>query len=375
MKKSVTLKHVSHYGNRRIGVFFDYDRDLSTLLKTVEGAAWSNSLKCWHVPDSQGMVNTLYMLFKGKAFIDYSLIKTEKKVVPVSTTKLPARLKALSDNEKTRIEEFRKWMTTRRYSKSTIDTYAGMLDYLFRFIKPKESKELDSDDMVRFVNEYVIPRRLSYTFQNQVISAGKLFYHHFYKTDLAVETFKRPRREHRLPNVLSKEEVKAIIQSPGNLKHRAMLSLLYACGLRRSELLNLKPGDIDKQRGILHVRQSKGKKDRIIPISQKIENTLNEYIKYYNPGVYLFEGQIKDEPYSASSLKKVLDEACETAGIIKPVTLHWLRHSYATHLLESGTDLRFIQELLGHSSSKTTEIYTHVSLKSIQNIRSPYDDL
>jgi integrase/recombinase XerD len=154
-----------------------------------------------------------------------------------------------------------------------------------------------------------------------------------------------------------------------------MLSLIYACGLRRSELLSLKPGDIDKERGVLLIKQSKGKKDRIVPISEKLIGILQEYYRSYKPEKYLFEGQIKGEQYSASSMQKVLRESCDKAGIKKPVTLHWLRHSYATHLLESGTDLRFIQELLGHSSSKTTEIYTHVSIKSIQNIKSPFDDL
>ena len=250
-----------------------------------------------------------------------------------------------------------------------------MLGQFFRFIKPKKSSEINSDDMVRYVTEYIIPRGLSYTFQNQVISATKLFFTHFYKVKLNVETFKRPRRQHKLPNVLSKEEIKSILQAPSNLKHRTMLSIIYACGLRRSELLNLKPGDIDRQRGVLLIRQSKGKKDRITPISDKIIKLLEEYWISYRTVNWLFEGQAKGSRYSEKSLESVLKQSLMKAGIKKPVTLHWLRHSYATHLLESGTDLRFIQELLGHSSSRTTEIYTHVSTKSLQNIKSPYESL
>lgn len=154
-----------------------------------------------------------------------------------------------------------------------------------------------------------------------------------------------------------------------------MLSLIYACGLRRSELLNLKPTDIDSKRGILLIKQAKGKKDRIAPISEKIIELLRQYYKAYKPTVWLFEGQQKGEQYTAESLQSVLKQALQKSNIKKPVSLHWLRHSYATHLLESGTDLRFIQELLGHNSSKTTEIYTHVSTKSLQNIKSPFDDL
>ena len=154
-----------------------------------------------------------------------------------------------------------------------------------------------------------------------------------------------------------------------------MLAIIYACGLRRSELLNLMPADIDRQRKLIIIRQSKGSKDRIVPVSDRLTGMIDDYLSRYRPERYVFEGQVRGEQYSATSLQKVLKEACRKAGIRKPVTLHWLRHSYATHLLESGTDLRFIQELLGHSSSRTTEIYTHVSTKSIQNIKSPFDDL
>lgn len=174
---------------------------------------------------------------------------------------------------------------------------------------------------------------------------------------------------------MSKEEVKAILQAHQNVKHLAMLDLIYACGLRRGELLNLKLVDINSNRGLLRINQGKGNKDRVVPISEKILELLREYYLYEKPKVYLFEGEKLGEKYSEGSIQKVLKKALEKAKIKKPVTLHWLRHSYATHLLENGTDLRFIQELLGHNSSKTTEIYTHVSQKSLQKIKSPFDDL
>lgn len=145
-----------------------------------------------------------------------------------------------------------------------------------------------------------------------------------------------------------------------------MLSLIYACGLRRGELLNLKPENIDSKRHLLIILNAKGKKDRVVPISDKVITMLREYYMTFKPKVWLFEGQNKGEQYSEKSIQSVLKLALEKAKISKPVTLHWLRHSYATHLLESGTDLRYIQELLGHKSSKTTEIYTHVTEKSLQ---------
>jgi len=174
---------------------------------------------------------------------------------------------------------------------------------------------------------------------------------------------------------LSKEEIKLILNSPKNIKHKAMLCLLYSCGLRRSEILNLKITHVDSKRKLLIIKQAKGKKDRVVPLSEKIIFQLQEYYKLYRPKIWLFEGQYPGEQYSERSLASVLKQALSIAKIKKPVSLHWLRHSYATHLLENGTDLRYIQEILGHKSSKTTEIYTHVSTKSLQNIKSPFDDL
>ena len=171
------------------------------------------------------------------------------------------------------------------------------------------------------------------------------------------------------------EEVKAILEAHANIKHRTMLSLIYACGLRRSELLNLKPENIDSKRGILVILNAKGKKERIVPISERLIGMLRDYYKACRPKVWLFEGQTEGEKYSDVSLENVLKQALKKVKITKKVTLHWLRHSYATHLLESGTDLRFIQELLGHKSSKTTEIYTHVSTQSLKKIKSPFDEL
>jgi integrase/recombinase XerD len=174
---------------------------------------------------------------------------------------------------------------------------------------------------------------------------------------------------------LSKEEIKFILDAHSNIKHKMMLSLIYSCGLRCGELLALEPVHIDSKRNIVLLKNSKGKKDRIVPLSPKILEMLRDYYKVYKPTVYLFEGRTTGLQYDARRLQLIIKQALQKTGITKPVTLHWLRHSYATHLLESGTDLRYIQELLGHNSSRTTEIYTHVSTKSLQQIKSPFDDL
>jgi len=254
-------------------------------------------------------------------------------------------------------------------------TYTASLITFLKFIKPKVALEVNEEDIIYFVTEFILRNGLSYTYQNQVVSALKLFYGEVYKTKLDIEKLDRPRREHKLPNVLGKGEVESILKAPLNLKHRMMLTMIYGCGLRRGELLNLEPRHVDRERKLLIIKQAKGMKDRVVPLSDKMLMRIEEYREAYKPVVWLFEGQGKGKKYSEASLQEVFKQALKKAGIDKPATLHWLRHSFATHLLESGTDLRYIQELLGHRSSRTTEIYTHVSIRSIQNIRSPYDEL
>jgi len=220
-----------------------------------------------------------------------------------------------------------------------------------------------------------IQRGYSFSYQNQVVNAIKLFFAQIEKYTIDLEALHRPRKIQKLPKVLSTSDVKALLAAHGNIKHKVMLAVCYACGLRSSEVLHLQPRDIDTHRGIIHIRKGKGMKDRIVPLSQQLLEELRAYYKAFRPKKWLFEGQHRGHPYSATSLRKVLKSACKKANIDKPVTTHWLRHSFAMYLLESGTDLRYIQVLLGHKSSRTTEVYTHVSTKNIQNIQSPYDAL
>ena len=234
--------------------------------------------------------------------------------------------------------------------------------------------EITNDDVIKFNTDFILKNKLSASYQNQVVSAIKLFFDKIQNTSLKIELIHRPKRPKLLPNVLSKQEVQQLLKATINLKHKTMLCVIYSCGLRRSELINLQPQHIDRSRGILLIKQSKGRKDRITPLPDKIIELLEKYYKEYKPTKWLFEGQTKGGKYNERSLNLVFAQAIKKGNIKKPATLHWLRHSYATHLLEAGTDLRYIQELLGHSSSKTTEIYTHVSKKKISEIKSPIED-
>lgn len=342
-------KIIQYKGEKRIAVIFKKDAALIARIKEFQGARWSQSRVLWHLPDTDE--NRIHF-------------------------KLPLLASTQPNSEgQQALEKFKQHLRSKRYSESTIGTYSEALRSFLVFYNTKPIAEITNEDIIIYNNEYILKNNLSASYQNQIVNSIKLYFATVQNRKIDIEKVHRPKRAKVLPNVLSKEEVKAILEAHSNVKHKMMLSMIYSCGLRRSELLHLKPSNIDSKRNIVLLKNAKGKKDRIAPLSPKILKMLREYYAEYKPTVWLFEGQTKGEQYSETSLQKILKTAVLKARILKPVTLHWLRHSYATHLLESGTDLRYIQELLGHNSSKTTEIYTHVSTKSIQQIKSPFDDL
>jgi integrase/recombinase XerD len=350
------IEPLEHEGRKRLAIRFAFNTGLNNLVKSLEGVKWSNRYQCWHVEDNVHFRELL------------KIPLPEKKYTPKSP-------ESISPGGYEKIEQFVRWMKSRNYSENTIHTYSDALKVFLKYYRDKPIEKIVNKDVIDFNIDYIKANGYSASMQNQTVNAIKLFFSIVQGSKIEVEKIHRPRREKKLPNVLSKEEVKAILNAPNNIKHKAMLSLIYSCGLRCGELLHLELSHVDSKRNLLLIKQAKGFKDRIAPLSNKTIELLRTYVGAAKPKKYLFEGQYDGEPYDARSLQKVLKTALEKAGIYKPVTLHWLRHSYATHLLESGTDLRYIQEILGHKSSKTTEIYTHVSTRSIQKITSPFDDL
>ncbi len=340
---------IQHRGAKRIAVYLENSTESKQWIKTFTDARWSITLKVWHIPDTDE--NRVY--FK----------------LPLESTL------QLNEEGQLAVRAFQSWMRSRRYSENTIKTYTEALKSFLVYHNEKPIIEITNDDVVRYNNDYILRNNLSASYQNQIVNAIKLYFKTIRDRKIELDKIHRPKRAKVLPNVLSKEEVKKILEAHSNLKHKMMLSLIYSCGLRCGELLSLQPSNIDSKRNIVLIKNAKGKKDRIAPLSPKILEMLREYYKLFKPKVYLFEGVVPGTSYDDRSLQQVLKQALLKANITKPATLHWLRHSYATHLLESGTDLRYIQELLGHSSSKTTEIYTHVSTKSLGMIKSPFDDL
>lgn len=342
-------KIISHRNEKRIAVLFEKNIDLIQRIKQVEGSKWSQTLGLWHVP--------------------YSIENHIRFQINENSTN------TLSEEGIVELERFKNWLHSKRYSVNTIKTYADALKSFLLFFNTKAIHEISNEDVILYNNYYILKNNLSASYQNQIVNAIKLYFKTVQEKSIEIDKIHRPKRSKVLPNVLSKEEVKMILNAHSNLKHKTMLSLIYSCGLRCGELLALQPHHIDSKRNLVLLKNAKGKKDRIAPLSPKILAMLRGYYATYKPTKYLFEGQTVGAPYDARSLQSILKQALQKTGITKPVTLHWLRHSYATHLLESGTDLRYIQELLGHSSSKTTEIYTHVSTKNLQQIKSPFDYL
>ena len=367
-KHTIELYMEKHHDKDSLFIKFPYNKELMKIVRNIEGATWSKTHKAWHVLYNKKNLESVRSVFEGIAELKYN------GITPKDTCKKE------EDNDfdyygivVVNVTKFKEYLKHRRYSSSTIKTYSESLKRFLEYLK-KPIEEITNEDLISF-NNNMQEMRYSYSMQNQIASALKLFFGRIHNRRIEIEKIERPRREYKLPNVLSKQEVIDLLCSLKNIKHKTMLSLVYACGLRRSELIGLKALDVDSKRGLLKINQSKGNRDRIIPISEKIIEMLREYYKAYRPRVWLFEGSVAGERYSEQSLQSVFKKALREAGIKRRATLHSLRHSYATHLMEQGTDLRFIQELLGHKSSKTTEIYTHVSTKNLKNIRSPFDDL
>jgi len=367
LKKTMSWKitPIQHKGEARLKVEFENIASLNQKIRSIAHATFSASLRAWHVPDTPETRMQLNY-FDETVSLQWAAL-TEDTAPIESSFVAPSIVEA--------IKQFEYYLQSRRYRPNTIKSYKDALLSFLKFWSHKSITDLTAHDILIYNNEYIVKNKLSASYQSQIINAIKLYFGTVQGSQMELAQIHRPKVAKKNPNVLSKEEVKRLLQAVVNVKHKTMLTLTYACGLRCGEVLNIKLTDIDSNRMVLYVKDGKGGKDRIVPISLKLVEELRDYFLKFKPREYLFEGIIKGEKYDERSLQAVLKQTLKKAGIKKPVTLHWLRHSYATHLLDAGTDLRFIQELLGHKSSRTTEIYTHVSTRELKNIVSPFDTL
>ena len=274
------------------------------------------------------------------------------------------------------LADFERKLVLQRYSKNSILNYKSTVKIFLQVAARKFSNpdELGVAEIEKYVFWKIDKHSVSHSYQRMIVASIDKFYNLVVGVKLNLKHLYPSRKIHTLPKYLSMNEVKRIIELTTNQKHKCIIKLLYGCGLRLSELLNLKITDIDSGNMVVHIRNSKGNKDRVAMLSNQLLEDLREYFLVYKPVEYLIEGQ-GGGVYSEKSVQKVVKDAAARAGIKKQVTPHILRHSFATHLLENGTDIRYIQQLLGHSSIKTTEIYTHITDISKSKIKSPLDYL
>ncbi len=270
------------------------------------------------------------------------------------------------------LAEMVKRMRLKGCSQKTVKAYTGHVKRLAKYYgKPVD--QLDSVQVEEYLLSLVQDAGYAASSVNQAEAALKFLYREVLRQCEVVVNLPRMKQEKKLPDILTKQEVRQIISSVRNLKHRSMLAMAYSSGLRVGEVVRLTIKDVDSKRMLLHVRQSKGKKDRYTVLSAKALALLRDYARQYKPTEWLFEGAQPGKHISERAAQKVFEGACKKVGVIKDVSIHSLRHAFATHLLENGTDLRYIQELLGHSSPKTTEVYLHVTVSHISGIESPLD--
>ena len=353
-----------------------YDPAWIKELKSFGRVQYDSSKKEWLLRWSQIAVDSLSDYFTTTGI---TVIIVKQELSPAIKGKRieeggEVRDRILSKSSMDGLESVRRYLEEKRYSMRTISSYMANLELFFKFFAEKEPADINEEDISLFVNKYILRLGYSASYQNLTISAIKIYYSLSEKRTLNLDSIERPRRSRPLPKVLSKEEVLKIFSATRNNKHKLILWLIYSCGLRRSEVINIKLTDLDSERGVLNIRQGKGNVDRIVPVPDKVWEKIRSYLKGHKPAGYLFEGQSGGK-YSVESVYSIFKQSLRRAGIRKDVGVHSLRHSYATHLHESGLDIRYIQELLGHKSSRTTEIYTHISRRNLFAIRSPIEDM
>lgn len=352
-----------------ISINFPYDPEIKLRLKNLKGLQWSQSHRCYYLPFSAENKRLLYHALRiGNIFIDYSALKN---FLPAQKESRQPALQ-FSRTQKKVLHEYVAYLRGQRLCESSVRTYYNFVMKLVDFIADKPIAELQPRDIEMFVEQRIAIENYAISTHRQCISAVKHFLELYSCPKIDVSNIKRPKKSRYLPMVLSKEEIIALLRATRNLKHRAILAMIYSGGLRIGELLELRLQHIDIMRRQIFLKNSKGRKDRVVVLAESMLPLLNNYLSTYAPREYFCEGQNGGQ-YSAQSIRAFLKISCRLAGIKKMVTPHTLRHSYATHMLENGIDLRYIQELLGHSKPETTMIYTHVSRKDILRIESPLD--
>ncbi|ULC58784.1 tyrosine-type recombinase/integrase [Flaviramulus sp. BrNp1-15] len=370
LNKHITLKHLLIKEEQCIGIQFNSDKIIESLIRQLPSPKWSKQYNMVYISNSKSNLNLIFKTFRGVAWVNCNYFFNDRAITKTNIVTDVKWFRERSDipNYRKCPEVYLQKLELKKYSNSTIKSYVHSFEAFINHYKDIELLNLDENDIRKYLQKLIQEKR-SNSYINLAINAIKFYYEMVLGMPNRFYSIERPRKEFKLPKVLSKEEVFSIIENTNNLKHRCIVSLLYSSGLRRSELLNLKIKDIDSKRMVIRVEQAKGNKDRYTVLNKSVLDDLRNYFKVYNPKTYLFEGNIPGNKFSASSVFKIVVNSAEKAGINERVGPHMLRHSFATHLLENGVDIRYIQLLLGHNSTKTTEIYTHVATNNFMAIK------
>ncbi|RMA56267.1 tyrosine-type recombinase/integrase [Ulvibacter antarcticus] len=370
---NIKFEPITHKGKACIAVRFSYNSALKTYLKQFPDITFSKTFGCFYIINKDKNGHKLFNYLKKRNYnVDYSSFQIKTAEPNVKSSPKSASLPELHPSRKPTFTNYVHYLEGKRYSKSTITVYSGFVFEFLRYTNSKDVNDLTEDDVRLFIEWAVRSRHYSISTHRQLVSAIKHFAVFYPDCKIDESQLTRPNKDIKLPSVLSQEEIIDLLRVTKNLKHRTVLALLYSAGLRIGELIDLRLNCFDFDRRQLFIRSGKGRKDRVVLIAESFLPLFRNYFMSYGPKVFFVENPSGGR-YSAASVRKFLKNSCRLAQINKYVSPHTLRHSYATHLLENGTDLRYIQALLGHSKPETTMIYTHVAKRDLMAIHSPLD--
>lgn len=373
---TVILKREVHREKDALSIYAPNAEPFNSIVRKLK-ATYSRSKRMWWLPFSKTVTNKVFKAFQPFAFVDYSALKAAQteaiqKAPKPKSTRNSLKGYAWTDAQKQAMHAYADVLRMGRYSQKTFDLY-GYRFKQFLAAHPNENpKDINLKQIEQYLLNLVKEKNYGARTQKQIVAGIQFYYVKVLGLPKEYYDVPTPRKEFKLPVVASEEEIVRLLVAANNLKHQCIIGMLYSAGLRRAELTGLRIADVDFDRRQIMVRAGKGRKDRTTLLSERMVTALDKYIKEYQPTYWLFEGRTR-KPYSGVGIGVIVRKAAMKAGIKKQITPHVLRHSFATHLMDKGTDTRYIQKLLGHASLNTTAIYAHVSTKDLNKIVSPLD--
>lgn len=372
----VVASYILHNNQRRIMLRFGNDILPNTAIKSITSARWSNTFKSWHIPANKEVYNAFKKLLPPGCHINETsanaIIKGNRQ--DVAATPLPPALNQANANA---LKLYVQHLQLKAYSRSTIKTYKNAFSIFLQTLAGTAADSLSTQRVKDYLEYCLVKLKLSENTIHSRVNAIKFYYEQVLHREKFFWEIPRPKKPLLLPKVLNQDELRNLFNALQNKKHKAMLFTAYSAGLRVSEIVNLKLNDIDSTKMQIFIKRAKGKKDRYVNLSPVLLDVLRKYIMAYQPKptIFLFESDQTKAAYPVRTIQQIFYNARVKAGISKDVGIHSLRHSFATHLLDKGTDIRYIKDLLGHFDIRTTERYLHVSKQQLVNIVSPLDDL